>query len=78
MRAIIVAIVKPRHLMSICVRADNENEEPLFSFEREPWSLLPKTVGMCPRNTDYVKEIVRRAELFDVNPVPRPSNWMRV
>jgi hypothetical protein len=33
---------------------------------------------MRPRNTDYVKEIVRRAELFHVVPVPRPSNWTRV
>jgi hypothetical protein len=46
---------KVLHLMSIGVSADNENEEePLFSFNREPWSLLPKTVGMRPRNTDYV------------------------
>ena len=51
--------------MSIGVSADNEDEEePLFSFDCEPWSLLPKTVGMRPRNTDYVKEIVRRADYF--------------
>ena len=43
---------KVLHLMSIGVSADNNNEEPLFSFEREPWSLLPKTVGMRPCNTD--------------------------
>jgi hypothetical protein len=47
---------KVLHLMSIGVSADNENVEPLCSFEREPWSMLPKTVGMRPRNTEYVEE----------------------
>jgi hypothetical protein len=69
---------KVLHLMSIGVSADNKNVEPLFSFEREPLSLLPKMVGMHPCNTDYVKEIVRRVELFHVVPVPRPSKWKRV
>ena len=65
---------KVLHLMSIGVSADNKNVKPLFSFECEPWSLLPKTVGMRPCNTDYLKEIVRQAELFHVVPVPLPSN----
>ena len=65
-------------LMSIGVSADNKNEEPLFLFERITWSLLPETAGMHPCNKDYVKEIVRQAEIFHVVPVPRPSNWMRV
>jgi hypothetical protein len=43
---------KVLHLMSIGVSADKENVKPLFLFECEPWSLLPKTVGMCPHNTD--------------------------
>ena len=71
------------HLLSIGLTetgADNNNgNEPLFSFDREPWSTLPKTslASMRPRNTDYVHEIVRRANLFHIVPVPRPSNWTR-
>lgn len=67
---------KVLYLLSIGVR--DSNNEPLFSFEREPWSLLPKTSIMRPRNTDYVNEIVRRANLFEIVPVPRPSNWTRL
>jgi hypothetical protein len=55
----------------------NYNNEPLFSFEREPWSLLPKT-SLRPRSIEYVNEIVRRANLFSITPVPRPNNWTRV
>jgi hypothetical protein len=54
------------------------NNEPLFSFEKEPGSLLPKTSFMRPRNTDFVSEIVRRVELLQIVPVPSPSNWTRV
>ena len=67
---------KVLYLLSIGVR--DSNNEPLFSFEREPWSLLPKNSIMRPRNTDYVNEIVRRANLFEIVPVPRPSNWTRL
>ena len=56
----------------------NEQQEPIFSFESEPWSLLPKTSIVHPRNKDYVNEIMRRAKLFNVCPTPRPKNWNRV
>jgi hypothetical protein len=46
------------YLLSIGVR-DN-NTEPLFSFDKEPWSHLPKTSFMCPRNSDFVSKIARR------------------
>jgi hypothetical protein len=55
----------------------NHNNEPLFSFEREPWSLLPKTF-LRPRNNEYVHEIKRLENLFNIHPVPRPSNWTKV
>jgi hypothetical protein len=54
----------------------NQNNKSLFSFEREPCSLLPKTF-LRPRSNEYVNEIVRRANLFSIMPVPRPSNWTR-
>ena len=54
----------------------NQNNKPLFSFEREPWSLLPKTF-LRPRSNEYVNEIVRRTNLFSIMPVPRPSSWTR-
>jgi hypothetical protein len=68
---------KVLHLLSIGLTADNNDNEPLFSFDREPWSVLAKTSVMRPRNTDYVNEIVRRANLFHIVPLPRPSNWTR-
>ena len=67
---------KVLHVLSIGLC--NNNNEPLFSFDREPWSGVSKTSAMRPRNNDYVNEIVRRANLFHVAPVPRPSNWTRV
>ena len=50
---------------------------PLFSFEHGPWSLLPKTL-LRPKNIDYVKEIARRSSQYNIQPIPRPSNWTRV
>jgi hypothetical protein len=65
-------------LYLLCIGlTDNSGTAPLFSFEQEPWSRLPKP-SLRPRNIDYVKEISRRASLYDVNPPPRPSNWTRV
>ena len=61
-------------------RNDNSNkEQPLFSFEQEPWSLLAKNPFLRPQNSDLVHEITRRAYKFDlVRPLPCPSNWSRV
>jgi hypothetical protein len=57
--------MKVLHLMSIGVSTDNKNVKALFLFECEPWSLLPKTVGMRPpRNTEYVKEICGELNYF--------------
>ena len=71
---------KVLYLLSIGLTADdnNNNNAPLFSFDREPWSALGKTSVVRPRNTDYVNEIVRRANLFNIVPLPCPSNWTRV
>lgn len=65
-------------LYLLCIGlTDNSGIAPLFSFEQEPWSRLPKT-SLRPRNIDYVAEIIRRASLFDISPPPRPSNWTRI
>ena len=53
-----------------------EKDKPLFSFDDEPWSLLPKSV-MRPQSKDFVTEIVRRASLFAISPLPCPVNWPR-
>jgi hypothetical protein len=42
-----------------------------------PWSLLPKTSFLRPKNTDNVHEITRRARLFNMSSIPRPRNWTR-
>jgi hypothetical protein len=55
----------------------NHNGLPLFSFENEPWSQLPKTSLVRPKNTDYGKEVSRRAILYSTCPAPCPTNWNR-
>ena len=67
---------KKKVLYLLSIGLMNHNNKPLISFEREPWSLLPKAV-LRPRNNDYKNEIVRRATLFNSTPVPRPSNWTK-
>ena len=64
-------------LYLLCIGLNRNDDQPLFSFEREPWSVLPKNSSARPRNTDYVNEIKRRADLFNIIPVPRASNWTR-
>ena len=50
------------------------DDSPLFSFENEPWSRLPKS-EMRPVNVDFAKKIVRRARLLRIHQTPRPLNW---
>jgi hypothetical protein len=64
-------------LYLLCIGLNRNNDQPLFSFDREPWSVLPKNSLARPRNTDYVNEIKRRADLFNIIPVPRANNWKR-
>jgi hypothetical protein len=68
---------KALHLLSIGLTADNNDNEPLFLFDRAPWSVLAKISDMHPWTTDYVNEIVRRANLYHIALLPRPSNWTR-
>jgi hypothetical protein len=65
-------------LYLLCFGLLNRDNEPLFSLEKEPWSLLPQTSFLRPKNIDYVNEIARRANLLNIAPAPRPSNWTRV
>ena len=67
---------KKKVLYLLCIGL-NHNELPLFSFDDEPWSLLPKTSIVCPQNSHLVKEASRRAELYNITPVPRPRSWTR-
>jgi hypothetical protein len=60
-------------LLCIGLRSHDNEQPPLFSLESEPWSLLSKTSFLCPKNSDYVNEITRRARLFNI--VPVPSNY---
>jgi hypothetical protein len=64
-------------LYLMCIGLNHVDDLPLFSFENEPWSQLPKTSLVRPKNTDYGKEVSRRAMLYSICPVPRPSNWKR-
>ena len=65
-------------LFLLCIGLrEHDNKQPLFPLESEPWSLLPKTSFLRPKNSDYVNEITRRARLFNIVPIPRPSNWTR-
>jgi hypothetical protein len=49
---------KVLYLFCIGLNRSNNSNEPLFSFEQEPWSFLPKNL-LRPRNVDYVHEITR-------------------
>ena len=64
-------------LYLLCIGLNRNDDQPLFSFDREPWSVLPKNSSARPRNTDYVNEIKRRADSFNIIPVPRANNWKR-
>ena len=57
---------------------NDKEEHHLFSLKEEPWSLLPKNSHMRPKNLEYILEVSRRADLFIVVPVPRPSNLTRI
>lgn len=64
-------------LFLMCIGLNTiDGDTPLLSLENEPWSRLPKS-SFRPKNTDFVEEIARRAKLYNVLPVPRPSNWKR-
>ena len=39
-------------LYVLCVGVKCEDDQPLFSLEREPWSLLPGNSTLRPRNAD--------------------------
>ena len=62
----------------MCIGLNHVDGLPLFSLENEPWSQLPKSSLVRPKNTDYGKEVLRRAMLYSIRPVPQPRNWNRV
>ena len=62
-------------LLCLGLSLSDTNDAPLFSFETEPWSRLPKT-EMRPVNVDFAKEVVRRSRILPrIHPTPRPLNW---
>ena len=48
-------------LYLMCIGLNN-SDAPLFSFEALPWSKLPKSSRVRPKNTDFGIEIDRRAK----------------
>ena len=58
--------------LGLCL--SDTHDAPLFSFETEPWSRLPKT-EMRPVNVDFAKEVVRRSRILRIHPTSRPLNW---
>ena len=61
-------------LLCLGLSLSDTNDAPLFSFETEPWSHLPKT-ELRPVNVDFAKEVVRRSRILRIHPTPRPLNW---
>ena len=45
-----------RILFLMCI-GYNHNGLPLFSFDNKPWSLLSKSLLVCPKNTDIGKKV---------------------
>lgn len=67
--------------IGLTYRSNDNEDQPLFSLTEEPWSLLPKNSHVVrPKNTEYILEITRRIDLFNIVPaVPCcPSNWTRI
>jgi hypothetical protein len=58
--------------LGLCL--SDTDDTPLFSFQTEPWSPLPKT-EMWPVNPDYAKEVVRRSRVLHRRSMPCPLNW---
>jgi hypothetical protein len=67
---------KTLYLLCIGLNASNSSATPLLSLDDEPWLSLPKS-SLRPKKNDFGKEISRRANLYNVLPVPRPTNWKR-
>ena len=65
------------YLLCIGTTTPLSDNAPLFSLDVEPWSTLPKST-FHPKNNDLVREIIRRAKAFKLDPLPRPTNWNRV
>jgi hypothetical protein len=47
---------------------------PLLDPSSSPWNTL-KRKDLMPKNTQLILEVERRAELFTLNPKPRPKQW---
>jgi hypothetical protein len=70
-------IEKILYLLCIGTTTPLSDYAPLFSLDKEPWLTLPKST-FHPKNNDFVREIVRRAKVFKLDWLPRPTNWNRV
>ena len=65
---------KTLFLLAIGLMDDDGHD--VFSFDNEPWSRLPKA-SMKPQNGEFLREINRRATLYNIQPRPRPMNCKR-
>lgn len=65
---------KTLFLLAIGLMDDDGHD--VFSFDNEPWSRLPKA-SMKPQNGEFLREINRRATLYNIQPRPHPMNWKR-
>lgn len=63
-------------LYVFCIGLLDDDKNPIFDIESEQWTGCP-LAKLKIKNVDYVGEIKRRALLYSIQPVPRPSNWKR-
>jgi hypothetical protein len=66
-------------LYLMCIGLNNNNNDcnqPIFSLDNEPWTLLPKKSSK-PNNNEFVVEILRRTRDYNITPLPRPKHWKR-
>jgi hypothetical protein len=63
-------------LMCIGLNSNNDCNQPIFSYENEPWSKMKKKSSR-PNNNEFVSEILRRVKDFNITPIPRPNHWKR-
>jgi hypothetical protein len=63
-------------LLLMCIGLTSDDNQPLFSFDDQPWSLQPKKL-IKPNNNDFVQEIICRANVNKMVQIPRPNHWPR-
>jgi hypothetical protein len=62
-------------LALLCVGLKHDDGLPVMDLSASPWIDVKPKSDIKPKLKDLQNEVVRRAELFGVKPIPRPNSW---